>query len=243
MPDTVANTRQEQPTVAPPASAGLARYRVLACDHVDPAGLAILAPIADVDASPPMSAAELASVIGLYDALLVRSATKVSAEVFAAAERLKIVGRAGVGVDNIDVAAATRRGIIVVNSPEGNTVAAAEHAIGMMVALARRIPAADLAMKHGEWDRERFVGVELYMKTLGILGLGKIGQRVAAVARALGMRAIGHDPFLSPERAQELGVELVGLATLLAESDFISIHVPRTPETSHMFDDAAFGRT
>lgn len=218
-------------------------YRVLVCDHVDPAGLSALSAVAEVVERPPMSPAELAATIGQFDALMVRSATKVTAEVFeAAAGRLKIVGRAGVGVDNIDVAAATRHGVIVVNSPEGNTVAAAEHTIGMMVALARRIPAADQAMKAGEWGRERFVGVELYLKVLGVIGMGKIGQRVAAVARALGMRVLGHDPFLSPDKAHELGVELVDLDRLLSESDFITIHVPRTPETTHLFRAETFAR-
>ena len=215
-------------------------FRVLVCDHVEPAGLTALAPVAQVESRPPMSRDELVAVIGDYDALMVRSATKVTAEVFEAGKRLKIVGRAGVGVDNIDVAAATRHGVIVVNSPEGNTVAAAEHAIGMMVSLSRRIPEADAAMKQGEWGRERFVGSELYMKTLGILGLGKIGQRVAAVARALGMRLLGFDPFLSSDKAHELGVELVELEKLLGESDFITIHVPKTPETTHLFAEESF---
>ncbi len=229
-------------TVSSVHDGATAAYRVLVCDHVDPAGLAVLSPVAQVVEHAPMSPAELASVIGEYDALMVRSATKVTAEVFEAARRLKIVGRAGVGVDNIDVAAATRHGVIVVNSPEGNTVAAAEHAIGMMVAVARRIPAADQAMKSGEWGRERYVGVELYHKTLGILGLGKIGQRVAATAKAMGMRVIGYDPFLSPDKAQEIGVELVEMDRLLADSDFVTIHVPKTPETAHLFREETFAK-
>ena len=225
MPETQGEIKAVEPTLG---------YRVLACDHIDQAGLAVLTPFAQVDTRDPMSPAELVAVIGDYDALMVRSATKVTAEVFAAAKRLKICGRAGVGVDNIDVPAATKHGVIVVNSPEGNTVAAAEHAVGLMFALARRISAADHAMKNGEWGRERFVGVELYLKTLGILGLGKIGQRVAAVARALGMRIVGYDPFLSPDKAHELGVDLVDFDRLLAEADFLTIHVPRTNETKHL---------
>ncbi|MBM3269472.1 MAG: phosphoglycerate dehydrogenase [Candidatus Sericytochromatia bacterium] len=241
MPDgaSAADTRAEQERSVNGASGP---YRVLACDHIDPAGLAILSPMAQVDSREPLSPADLARLIGDYDALLVRSATKVTNEVFEAAGRLKIVGRAGVGVDNIDVAAATRHGVIVVNSPEGNTVAAAEHAVGLMLALARRIPGADGAMKDGQWGRERFVGIELYHKILGILGLGKIGQRVATVARALGMRVIGTDPFLTPDKAAELGIDMVDFDRLLAESDFITIHVPRTPDTTHLFGEAAFAR-
>ena len=232
-------------TIAAPrldASSHTGGWRVLVCDHIEPGGLAALADVAEVDMRPPLAPADLAACIGPYDALMVRSATKVTAEVLAAARNLKIVGRAGVGVDNIDVGAATRHGVIVVNSPEGNTVAAAEHAIGLMLALARRIAAADAAMKGGDWGRERFVGTELYHKTLGVLGLGKIGQRVAAVGRALGMRVVGSDPFLSPEHARDLGVELVDFEGLLARSDFLTIHVPKTADTAHLFDAAALSR-
>lgn len=220
-----------------------AGMRVLVCDHIEPSGLAALATVAEVESRPPLSPQELAACIGDFDALMVRSATKVTAEVFErTGGRLKIVGRAGVGVDNIDVAAATRHGVIVVNSPEGNTVAAAEHAVGLMLALARRIPSADAAMKGGQWARERFVGTELYLKTLGVLGLGKIGQRVASVGKALGMKICGHDPFLSPDKAHELGIELVDFDTLLAQSDFLSIHVPKSADTMHLFGDAALAR-
>ncbi|MBU6428203.1 MAG: phosphoglycerate dehydrogenase [Cyanobacteria bacterium REEB65] len=218
----------------------MAPLRVLVCDHIEAAGLSALAARAQIEARPPMSAGDLAACIGEFDALMVRSATKVTAEVFAAANgRLQIVGRAGVGVDNIDVAAATRHGVIVVNSPEGNTVAAAEHAIGLMLAMARRIPAADASLKGGQWSREHFVGTELYLKTLGILGLGKIGQRVAAVGRALGMKVKGSDPFLPTEKAAELGIELVDFETLLAVSDFLTIHVPKTTETLHLVNEQA----
>lgn len=217
-------------------------FKVLVLDRVDAAGLAIMGDIAQVDARDAIAPDELLRIIGDYDALMVRSATKVTREVIEAGRRLKIIGRAGVGVDNIDVGAATQRGIIVVNSPEGNTVAAAEHALALMFALARHVPAADAAMKQNEWKRERYTGHELYHKTLGIIGLGKIGSRVAKVANAVGMRVLGTDPFLTPERAQELGVEPVDFETLVASSDFITLHVPKTAETSKLFSAEVLAR-
>ncbi|MBI6545463.1 MAG: phosphoglycerate dehydrogenase [Cyanobacteria bacterium NC_groundwater_1444_Ag_S-0.65um_54_12] len=219
-----------------------AAFRVLACDSITPAGLAALLPLACIDIRPALLPEDLVACIADYDALLVRSATKVTAEALAAARCLKIVGRAGVGVDNIDVAAATRRGIVVVNSPEGNTIAAAEHTLGLLLALARHIPAADTAMKAGQWERDCFVGVELYHKTLGILGLGRIGQRVATLVRAFAMQVIGTDPYFAPERAQIQGIEWVDFATLLETSDFLTIHVPRTTETLNLFDRATLLR-
>lgn len=217
-------------------------FNVLVLDRVDTAGLAILGDIAQVDARDAVAPDELLRIIGNYDALMVRSATKVTREVIEAGTRLKIIGRAGVGVDNIDVPAATKEGIIVVNSPEGNTVAAAEHALALMFALARHVPMADAAMKVGEWKRERYTGHELYHKTLGIVGLGKIGSRVAKVASAVGMRVLGADPFLTPERAQELGVEPVDFETLIAQSDYITLHVPKTAETSKLFNAEVLAR-
>ena len=217
-------------------------YRVLVLDRVDPAGLEILGAVAEVDARDAIAPGELLEIIGSYDALMVRSATKVTAELLEAGKRLQIVGRAGVGVDNIDVTAATQQGVVVVNSPEGNTIAAAEHAVALMLSLSRRVGAADAAMKSGQWSRERFVGIEMYQKTLGVLGLGKIGARVAKVARALGMRVLGCDPFLTPDRAQELGVEPVSFDDLLASSDVISLHVPKTPETHHLFNGPNLAR-
>lgn len=217
-------------------------FSVLVLDRVDPAGLAILGDLARVDARDAVDPAELLRIIGDYDALMVRSATKVTAAVIAAGSRLKIIGRAGVGVDNIDVGAATKHGVIVVNSPEGNTVAAAEHALAMMFALARHVPSADGAMKRSEWKRERFTGTELYNKTLGVFGLGKIGARVAKVANAVGMRVLGCDPFLTAERAHELGVEPVDFETMIAHSDFITLHVPKTPETAKLFNADTLAR-
>lgn len=223
-------------SAVPQSTEGFGPFSVLVLDRVDPCGVELLAGVAKVDARDAIEPSELIRIIGDYDALMVRSATKVTAEVIAAGKRLKIIGRAGVGVDNIDVPAATKHGIIVVNSPEGNTVAAAEHALALMFCLARHVPAADAAMKASQWKRERFTGSELYNKTLGVVGLGKIGTRVAKVALAIGMRVLGHDPFLTPERAQELGIELTPLAELMAASDFISLHVPKTPETSKLLN-------
>ncbi|MEL6320335.1 MAG: phosphoglycerate dehydrogenase, partial [Cyanobacteria bacterium J06626_14] len=162
--------------------------------------------------------------------------TKVTQAVIDAGTKLKIIGRAGVGVDNVDVPAATRRGILVVNSPEGNTIAAAEHAIAMMLSLSRHIPEANQSIKAGNWDRKKFTGVEVYKKTLGIVGLGKIGSHVATIARAMGMRLLAYDPFLSADRAEQLGCQLVELDGVLREADYITLHLPKTPETAHMIN-------
>jgi len=210
--------------------------KVLVLDRVDPAALPLLDAVAEVDARDSLAPDDLLSVIGEYDALMVRSATKVTRAVIEAGRRLRIIGRAGVGVDNIDVPAATERGIIVVNSPEGNTIAASEHALALMLALARRIPPADASMKAGRWQREAFMGKELYQSTLGVMGLGKIGARLVKAANALGMHVVAFDPFVTPERASEMGAELMGLDELLAVSDFLSIHVPKTAETANLFD-------
>lgn len=210
--------------------------KVLVLDRVDPAALPLLDAVAEVDARDSLAPDELLSLIGEYDALMVRSATKVTRAVIEAGRRLRIIGRAGVGVDNIDVPAATERGIIVVNSPEGNTIAASEHALALMLALARRIPPADASMKAGRWQREAFMGKELYQSTLGVMGLGKIGARLVKAANALGMHVVAFDPFVTPERASEMGAELMGLDELLAVSDFLSIHVPKTAETAGLFD-------
>ena len=194
------------------------------------------------DAAPGLAPEALAARIGAYDGLAVRSATRVTAELLAAAPRLKAVGRAGVGVDNIDVAAATARGVVVMNTPFGNAVTTAEHAVAMMMALARRIPQADRSVRGGEWSRARFVGVELAGKTLGLVGCGNVGAIVAERAQGLRMRVVVHDPYLAAERAQELNVEKVGLDALLARADVISLHAPLTDETRGMIDAAALAR-
>ena len=195
-----------------------------------------------VDARTGRSPADLAADLANADALLVRSATKVTKELLAAAPRLRVVGRAGTGVDNIDVGAASGRGVLVVNAPGANSISVAEHALALMLALARMVPAADQAMKAGKWEKKRFLGNELRGKTLGIAGLGRIGQEVAQRARSFGMRVVAHDPFISREIADSLGVELLPLDDLCAVSDYLSLHLPSTPETRHAFNDERFSR-
>ncbi len=210
--------------------------KVLVSDPIAPEGIEILRRVADVDVKTGLSKEELADIIGEYDALAVRSETKVTADILAQAGKLKIIGRAGVGVDNIDVEAATARGILVVNSPEGNTLAAAELTFAMLLALARSIPQADQSLRGGRWDRKKFMGSEVYDKTLGVVGLGKIGKEVVKRAQAFGMAILGYDPYLNPEQAEALGITLVDLDTLYAQSDYITVHVPKTKETSGMIN-------
>src|SRR5262249_26634373 len=186
------------------------------------------------------SPADLANDLADADGLLVRSATKVTKELLAAAPRLRVVGRAGTGVDNIDVAAASGRGVLVVNAPGANSISVAEHACALMLALARMIPAADRKMKQQKWEKKRFLGTELRGKTLGIAGLGRIGQEVALRARAFGMRVVAHDPFISRDIAESMGVELLSLDDMCAAADFLTLHLPSTPETRHLFNDARF---
>jgi len=205
--------------------------RVLVSDPIAEAGIARLREVAEVDVKTGLTPDELKAIIGDYDALAVRSETKVTADVLAAAHRLQIIGRAGVGVDNIDVETATRRGVVVVNSPEGNTVAAAELTVAMLLSLARQIPQADASLRAGRWERKKFLGTEVYGKTLGIIGLGKIGGEVAHRARAFGMTLIAYDPFTTEERAADYGAALVTLDELYRRSDFITIHVPLNDQT------------
>ena len=185
----------------------------------------------DVDEKPGLSKDELIAIIGGYDGLAVRSATKVTPDVLEAATNLKVIGRAGIGVDNIDVAAATNKGVVVMNTPFGNSITTAEHAIAMLLALARQIPEANASTQAGKWEKSRFMGVELFGKTLGIIGCGNIGSIVAERAQGLAMKVIAYDPFLTQERAQELGVEKVELDGLFARADFISLHTPLTDAT------------
>ncbi|AFZ50533.1 phosphoglycerate dehydrogenase [Dactylococcopsis salina] len=210
--------------------------KVLVSDSVDQAGIDILSQVAQVDVNTKLSPEELIKAIPEYDALMVRSGTKVTQEVIEAGNQLKIIGRAGVGVDNIDVPTATRRGIVVVNSPEGNTIAAAEHALAMMLSLSRHIPDANQSVKSGKWERKQFIGSEVYKKTLGVVGLGKIGSHVATVARAMGMKLLAYDPFISAERAEQLGCRLVDLEMIFTEADYITLHIPRTPETENLIN-------
>ena len=216
--------------------------KVLVSDKLSPAGVEILerAPGLSVDVKTGLKPEELKKIIGEYDALAVRSATKVTADILSAASRLKVIGRAGTGVDNVDLPEATKRGIVVMNTPGGNTVTTAEHAVSMMCALARQIPQADASMKAGKWDKKSFMGVELFNKTLGVIGLGNIGSVVADRAKGLRMIVIAYDPFLTPEGAAKVGVELVSLEDLYKRSDFITVHVPKTSDTANMLNTEAF---
>ncbi len=196
-----------------------------------------------VDVAPGLTPEKLAARIDRYDGIAVRSATRIDAGLIAAAGRLKVIGRAGIGVDNIDLPAATARGVVVMNTPFGNSVTTAEHAVAMMMALARRIPQADRSTRAGEWRKSHFMGVELAGKTLGLIGCGNVGAIVADRAQGMKMRVIVYDPYLSGERAAELNVEKVALAQLLARADVISLHTPLTAETRGMIDAAALART
>ena len=213
--------------------------RILVSDPLATEGLELLRSQGEVDVKLRIDPAELLSIIGEYDALVVRSETRVTAEVIEAGLRLQVVGRAGVGVDNIDVEAATLRGIPVVNAPTGNTVAAAEHTIAMMLALARNIPQAHESLRRGEWTRSAFTGVEVRNRALGVIGLGKVGTEVAHRARGLNMRVLGYDPFVSPEHATMLGVELASLDRIFTEADFICLHTPLTEATRGLIGERA----
>lgn len=210
--------------------------KVLIADSLSKEGIEIMKSIADVDIKTGLKESELISIIGGYDGLVVRSQTQVTAPIVEAGKKLLVIGRAGVGVDNIDLEAATRRGILVVNAPTGNTFSAAEHAIALMLALARHIPAANFALKAGKWERSKFTGTEVRGKTLGIIGLGNVGSAVARRARGLEMKLIGYDPFVSQAHAHNLQVEVVPLERLYKESDFISLHIPLTAQTKEMIN-------
>jgi len=197
----------------------------------------------EVDVKPGMSEDELIACIGEYDGLAVRSATKATEKVIAAAANLKVIGRAGIGVDNVDIAAATANGVVVMNTPFGNAITTAEHAIAMMMALAREIPQADASTQAGKWEKSRFMGVELTGKTLGIIGCGNIGSIVADRALGLKMKVVAFDPFLSDERARDIGVEKADLETLLKRADFISLHTPLTDQTRGILDAGALAKT
>jgi phosphoglycerate dehydrogenase-like enzyme len=220
----------------------MSNVRVLVSDKLAEAGLRVLreAPGVELEFRPGMSEDELCSVIGDYDGLIIRSATQVTPRVVEEAHRLRVVGRAGIGVDNVDIPAASRRGIVVMNTPTGNSVTTAEHALALLASLARKIPQAVASMRTGKWEKSKFQGREIAYKTLGIIGLGNIGRIVADRAQGLKMKVIGVDPVMSSDRAAELGIELVELDELLTRADFLTIHAPLTPETKHMINDAAF---
>jgi D-3-phosphoglycerate dehydrogenase / 2-oxoglutarate reductase len=219
------------------------RPRVLVKEKIGDSGVALLREHFDVDLGIDWPQEELAERIGEYDGILIRSATKLTAEVIDRAKRLSVIGRAGVGVDNVDVEAATQRGIVVANAPESNVVTAAEHTMALLLALARNIPQAYVSLIGGKWERSRFSGVELYEKTLGVLGFGRIGQLVAHRARGFGMRVLAFDPYVSAERYRELGVEKAnGVEDVYEHADFITVHLPKTPETEGFIGREAFAR-
>jgi D-3-phosphoglycerate dehydrogenase / 2-oxoglutarate reductase len=225
------------------AADGDGRAKVLVREKVGDSGVALLREHFDVELGVDWDEQELARRIGEYDGILIRSATKMTAELIDQARRLRVIGRAGVGVDNVDVAAATRRGIVVANAPESNVVTAAEHTMALLLALARNVPQAHASLLAGKWDRSRFSGVELYEKTLGVLGFGRIGQLVAQRARGFAMRVLAFDPFVSAERYRELGVEAAASADdVYRHADFITIHLPKTPETENFLDADAFAK-
>ena len=216
--------------------------RILVAEPLAADGVELLARAHQVDVRTGLPRAELLAALAEYDAVIVRSQVRMDGEAIAAGRRLQVIARAGTGVDNVDVDAATRAGVVVVNAPTGNTIAAAEHTVAMLLALARRIPAADASVRRGEWERARFIGAELRGKTLGIIGLGKIGLAVAERARGLEMEVIGYDPFVTADRASTLGVRVVELPQLLESSDAVSVHVPLTGATRDLIGEAELAR-
>jgi D-3-phosphoglycerate dehydrogenase len=218
-------------------------FRVLVKEKIADSGVDLLRAKFDVDVGTDWEDAELAERIGDYDAILIRSATKMGAELIEKGSRLKVIGRAGVGVDNVDVPAATKRGIIVANAPEANTIAAAEHTLALLLAVCRNIPQAHASLTAGKWERSKFGGMEVYEKTLGILGFGRIGTYVAERAKSFGMHVIAFDPFVSAERYRELGVEKAETSDdVYAAADIITLHLPKTPDTAGWLNDDAFAK-
>ena len=213
----------------------MTKPKVLISDKMDPSAADIFAERGcEVDVKPGMDADALKAVIGGYDGLAIRSSTTVTADILDAADRLKVIGRAGIGVDNVDIPAASGRGVVVMNTPFGNSITTAEHAIALMMALARQIPEANASTQAGEWAKSRFMGIEVTGKTLGLIGAGNIGGIVASRAHGLKMKVVAYDPFLTEERAVELGVEKVDLDTLLSRADFVTLHTPLTDETRNI---------
>ena len=219
--------------------------KVLVSDSLAPQGLEILerAPNLEVDYQPGIDPGDLLEAIRDCHGLVIRSGTKVTADVIEAGQELMVIGRAGIGVDNVDVAAATGRGIVVMNTPGGNTVTTAEHAVALFVSLARHIPQATASMKAGKWEKKQFMGLELFNRTLGVVGLGRIGRIVASRAKGLGMKVVGHDPFLADGASLNLDVEMMSFDALLERADIISVHVPRTKDTNGLLGRAAFAKT
>ncbi len=214
------------------------RYRVLVSDPISEEGIRLVQEVAQVDVRTGLSPQELVAIIGQYDALLVRSGTQVTAEVIAAGKNLKVIGGAGVGVDNIDVERATEGGILVINAPEGNTISAAEHTMALMLALARNLSCASASLRGNLWQRGKFVGVELFKKKLGIIGLGRIGSEVAKRARSFGMNILAYDPYISTEQVEKLGITSATPEEIFVQADFITLHVPKTSSTFHLIGAA-----
>ena len=218
-------------------------HKVLVKEKIADAGVELLREHFDVDVQTDMSDEELAEAIAGYEGIVIRSATKLTSDLIGRAERLRVIGRAGIGVDNVDVPAATKRGIIVANAPESNIVTAAEHTMAMMLAQARNIPQAHSSLKAGKWERSKFGGVEVYEKTLGIVGFGRIGQLVAQRAKGFAMEVIAYDPYVSAERFRELGVDHApDVADVYRRADIITIHLPKTPETQNFVNAEAFAQ-
>ncbi len=215
--------------------------KVLVSDPLSNKGLEILDKAKDlrVDIKPGLPSEELKQIISEYDAIIIRSETKLKGDIIESARRLKVIGRAGIGLDNVDLPAATKKGIVVMNTPLENAIAAAEHTIAMILSISRKIPQATASMKGGKWEKKKFMGVELYNKTLGLVGIGVIGTIVADRARGLKMKVIGYDPYLSKEVAEKKGVDLVSFDELLSRSDFITVHTPLTDETRNLIDQNA----
>ena len=211
--------------------------KVLISDNLSPRGVEILKKAGiEVDFRSKTSAEEIVQIIGDYDGLIIRSATKVTAALLEKAAKLKVIGRAGSGLDNVDIPAATKKGVVVMNTPGGNTVTTAEHTIGMLFACARMIPQAYASMKGGKWEKKKFEGIELFEKTIGVIGLGAIGGVVATRCVSLGMKVLAYDPFISPEKAKSMGIELADLETIYKRSDFITLHTPKTKETANLIN-------
>ncbi len=212
-------------------------YKVLVTDKINEIAVKILEETCEVDYKPVLSAEELKTIIKDYDALMIRSSSKITEDIIAAADRLKVIGRAGVGVDNVDIDAATDKGIIVINSPEGNTVAAAEHTVAMMLAMTRHIPAADASIKSGKWERSSLTGKEIFNKTLGVIGFGKIGSRVSCTANAMGMKVLVYDPFVGKEIVEKACAHYAAsLDDIWKSCDFITMHVPKNKDTLNLID-------
>ncbi len=218
--------------------------KVLVSDNLSPKGIELFEATGKikVDVKTGLSPEELKAIISEYDGLVIRSATKVTEDLLSAAKKLKVVGRAGIGLDNVDIGAATKRGIAVMNTPDGNTITTAEHTISLLLALSRNIPQATASLKAGKWEKKKFQGKEIFGKTLGIIGLGKIGRIVADRATGLKMKVIGFDPYITQEAVKPLGIELVDMDDLLARSDYITVHTPRTSETLGLINKEAFSK-